>query len=78
MKLPRDIDGIIIANKLKKFGYVITRQTGSHLRLTTEDGKHHLTIPMHSPLKIGTLASILSDVSSHLKISKDEIIQKLF
>jgi predicted RNA binding protein YcfA (HicA-like mRNA interferase family) len=78
MKLPRDINGIVLANKLKKLGYVITRQTGSHLRLTSEHGEHHITIPMHSPLKVGTFASILSDVSSHLKISKDELIQKLF
>jgi len=78
MKLPRDIDGIVLANKLKKLGYIITRQTGSHLRLTTENGEHHVTIPMHSPLKVGTFSAIISEISSHLKISKDALIQKLF
>jgi len=29
MKLPRDIEGIVLANKLKKLGYIITRQTGA-------------------------------------------------
>ena len=29
-------------------GYEVTRQTGSHLRLTTEvNGEHHITIPNH-------------------------------
>jgi hypothetical protein len=28
---------------------------GSHLRLTTDqNGQHHITIPNHDPLKIGT------------------------
>ncbi|NYE57789.1 putative RNA binding protein YcfA (HicA-like mRNA interferase family) [Carboxydothermus ferrireducens DSM 11255] len=34
----------------------VTRQTGSHIRLTTTlKGEHHVTIPLHDPLKIGTL-----------------------
>ncbi len=36
MKLPRDISGEELAKLLKKFGYEITRQTGSHIRLTTK------------------------------------------
>ncbi len=35
MKLSRDIDGLILVKKLDKLGYNITRQTGSHIRLTT-------------------------------------------
>jgi len=35
MKLPRNISGAELAGALKKLGYQITRQTGSHLRLTT-------------------------------------------
>ncbi|MCX5727868.1 MAG: type II toxin-antitoxin system HicA family toxin [Nitrospirae bacterium] len=43
-----------------QLGYSVTRQTGSHLRLmTSEHGEHHLTIPLHSPLRIGTLSAIL-------------------
>jgi predicted RNA binding protein YcfA (HicA-like mRNA interferase family) len=64
MKLPRDVSGSELAKQLKVFGYQITRQTGSHLRLTTsEGGEHHLTVPRHDPLKLGTLAGILSDVA---------------
>jgi predicted RNA binding protein YcfA (HicA-like mRNA interferase family) len=62
-KLPRDIDGIELAKALKKFGYSIVRQSGSHMRLTCvkAGSSHHLTIPAHSPLKIGTLSSILDE-----------------
>ncbi len=49
MRLPRDLSGSDLAQALHKLGYSITRQTGSHLRLTThEHGEHHLTIPQHT------------------------------
>ncbi|MGC9314608.1 MAG: hypothetical protein ACP5G4_03140 [bacterium] len=49
------------------------------MRLETErNGTHTVTIPVHSPLKIGTLNSILSGVASHLKISKFELAERLF
>jgi predicted RNA binding protein YcfA (HicA-like mRNA interferase family) len=78
-KIPRNINGQDLIKKLKKFGYIPTRQTGSHIRLTTEEkGKHHITIPNHSPLRIGTLSSILTDIAFHFEISKEELIEKLF
>ncbi len=79
MKLPRDLDGEKLAKLLRKFGYEITRQTGSHMRLTTHlNGEHHITIPKHRPLKLGTLNSILKDVAEHLGISKKELMEGLF
>jgi predicted RNA binding protein YcfA (HicA-like mRNA interferase family) len=49
MRLPRDLPGSELAQALHKLGYSITRQTGSHFRLTThEQGEHHLTIPQHT------------------------------
>jgi predicted RNA binding protein YcfA (HicA-like mRNA interferase family) len=79
MKLPRDLSGDELAKFLKQFGYQITRQTGSHLRLTTQEkGQHHVTIPRHSPLRTGTLAGILADVAGHFELSREEIIQQLF
>jgi len=57
---------------------VITRQTGSHIRLTTTiNGEHHITIPAHNPLRIGTLSSIINDIANHHKISKQELIDRL-
>ena len=60
MRIPRDLGGEELARLLRRYGYEITRQTGSHLRLTTiVKGEHHITIPRHKPLKVGTLSNIL-------------------
>ena len=79
MRLPRDISGSELIKSLEVFSYVQTRQAGSHVRLTTlENGEHHITIPLTSPLRIGTLSSILSDVAKHFGVSKQEISRQLF
>jgi len=79
MRLPRDLSGADLAKALMKFGYELNHHTGSHMRLETKlNGTHTVTIPAHSPLKIGTLSSILNEVSSHLKISKSELAERLF
>ncbi len=78
-KLPRNLSGKALIKKLKKSGYRPTRQVGSHIRLTTEiNGIHHITIPDHSPIKVGTLSNILKDIAVHLEISKEELINRLF
>ena len=78
MKIPRDMSGEKLAKLLSKYGYHITRQTESHMRLTAErNGGHHITIPKNKPLKIGTLSAILNDVSEHLKVSKEDILKDL-
>ncbi|WP_372946980.1 type II toxin-antitoxin system HicA family toxin [Mariniphaga sp.] len=78
-KIPRDITGYELIKIIGKFGYQITRQTGSHIRLTTkENGIHHITVPNHNPLKIGTLSNILSDIANHFQLSKKELLEKLF
>ena len=79
MRLPRDLSGSDLAQFLRKVGYSVTRQTGSHLRLTTrEQGEHHLTIPQHTPLRVGTLSAILADVAAHFQISREELLNRLF
>ncbi|MDH7577598.1 MAG: type II toxin-antitoxin system HicA family toxin [Bacillota bacterium] len=79
MKAPRDVSGEKLAKLLARYGYRVTRQTGSHLRLTTAlGGEHHITIPLHKPLKVGTLNGILTDVATHLKISKEALVRELF
>jgi predicted RNA binding protein YcfA (HicA-like mRNA interferase family) len=46
MRLPRDLAGEELAVLLGRYGYEVTRQTGSHMRLTTtQRGEHHVTIP---------------------------------
>lgn len=79
MKIPRDLSGEDLSKHLKPYGYTVTRQTGSHLRLTTElNGQHHITIPNHDPLKIGTLSSIIADVAQHFNKTKEEMLRQLF
>ena len=36
MKIPRDLSGSELIKRLKKLGYTPTRQSGSHIRLTTK------------------------------------------
>jgi predicted RNA binding protein YcfA (HicA-like mRNA interferase family) len=79
MRLPRDLSGADFAKALEKVGYRVTRQTGSHMRLTIRSvPEHHVTIPAHDPLKIGTLAAILGDVCAHLKVDREELVRRLF
>ncbi len=80
MKLPRDVSGEELARLLGKYGYKTTRQTGSHLRLTTtlKGREHHITIPRHSPLKIGTMSGILKDVASYLEFTYQQLVDELF
>jgi predicted RNA binding protein YcfA (HicA-like mRNA interferase family) len=79
MKLPRDISGRQLAKALRVFGYATTRQTASHMRLTTlEQGQHHLTIPDHPSLRIGTLSAILSAVAEHFGTTRENVAERLF
>ncbi len=79
MRMPRDIGSGDLIKLLKQFGYDVTRQTGSHIRLTTEqNGQHHITIPNHDPIKIGTLSAILADVATHFKKTKEDLLVELW
>ena len=79
MRLPRDLSGDDLAKALADLGYRVTRQTGSHLRLTTlEGGEHHLTIPRHAALRVGTLAALLLDVARHFALTREELAERLF
>ena len=79
MRLLRDLSGAELVKALARIGYRVTRQTGSHIRVTTDTPtQHHVTVPAHDPLKLGTLLGILSDISAHLKISRDELQQRIF
>jgi len=79
-KIPRDISGRELAQLLDKYEYEIKRETGSHMRLVSEiRGKEHkITIPDHSPIKIGTLNNILNDLADYLKIDKKVLLDELF
>ena len=79
MKLPRDLAGAELVKGLEKVGYVVTRQRSSHIRLTTQrHGEHHVTVPNHDSLRVGTLAGILADVAEHLGVDRDSLLEQMF
>lgn len=78
MRLPRDLTGAQLVRALGKLDYQPTRQTGSHVRLTCESpAQHHVTVPLHDPLRIGTLAAILAAVAVAHGLTRDELQQKI-
>ena len=80
MKLPRDLGGDELALVLTRYGYSVTRQVGSHIRLTThiKGPENHITIPKHKPLKVGTLSNILKGVAEYLEIDREVLLNQLF
>jgi predicted RNA binding protein YcfA (HicA-like mRNA interferase family) len=79
MKLPRDVSGARLVKALSLLGYRVSRQSGSHIRLSCEQPKqHHVTIPDHDFLRIGTLAAILGDIAAHHGMTRDALVEKLF
>ena len=79
MKLPRNLDGEVLAKRLDRIGFQRLHQTGSHIicRYTSTEFSHTEPIPKHSPLKVGTLASILRRIADKLGIDRNELLKKL-
>jgi predicted RNA binding protein YcfA (HicA-like mRNA interferase family) len=79
MRLPRDLSGAELAHRLQRLGYESTRQIGSHVRLTSlVRGEHHVTVPNHDCLRVGTLSAVLGAVAAHHGISRDDLLELLF
>ena len=79
MKVPRNVDASELINLSRRYGYSVTRQTGSHVRLSKklDEGEHSITIPNHKPIKIGTLQSIVKDVCLVNSIDENEFYRQL-
>jgi len=46
--------------------------------MTTESpSQHHVTVPAHDPIRLGTLSAILADVAEHQKISREALLMRL-
>jgi predicted RNA binding protein YcfA (HicA-like mRNA interferase family) len=78
--LPRDLSGHELIRLLRRYGYESTRQLGSHIRLQSNirGYVHHVTVPDHKTLRLGTLSAILSDVADYLDIERSKLEQELF
>jgi predicted RNA binding protein YcfA (HicA-like mRNA interferase family) len=78
VRIPRDLNGSKLVKALHALGYERVRQDGSHLRLTTQQGgQHHVTVPNHNPIKLGTLTGILKAVAAHHKLTLEDLVRKL-
>ncbi len=79
MKLPRDLSGATLIKLLvREFGYRRINQVGSHVILETDTPRsHRLSIPDHSPLRVGTLNSILRAVASAQNVDREDILNHL-
>ena len=78
MRLPRDVSGPRLVAALRRLGYGARRQRGSHVRVTTyHNGEHHEVIPMHHPIKVKTLSSVLKSVAQHHEMSVEELLNEL-
>ncbi|MBI5683486.1 MAG: type II toxin-antitoxin system HicA family toxin [Verrucomicrobia bacterium] len=78
MKTPLDCDAPRLVRALRRLGYEPVRQTGSHIRLVKSgEASHHITIPDHSPIKVGTLHSILKEVATHHRLSVEQFLERL-
>ena len=64
-----------VINALKRDGWVVVRQKGSHIRLHKHTAKEILkiTIPAHNPIKRSTLSHILK----HSKLSVNKLNELL-
>jgi predicted RNA binding protein YcfA (HicA-like mRNA interferase family) len=56
----------------------VIRQKGSHVRLRHEGPPAHaITVPLHNPLKAGTLHGILAEVAEMRSITIESIADSL-
>jgi len=78
VKIPRDCDGAGLTRTLRRLGYEMQRQTGSHMQLTTRvGGEHHLSVPNHRPLKVGMLNALLKDVAAHHGLDIEALLKEI-
>jgi predicted RNA binding protein YcfA (HicA-like mRNA interferase family) len=78
MKLPRDVSGAQLIKALRVLGYEVSRQRGSHIRVTTQrDGEHHEAVPNHSPIKPGLLSGIIKSIAAHHRMKPEDLLHLL-
>ena len=79
MKLPRNVNGSTLVTHLERhWRYTFVRQTGSHVRIRTDHpSEQFITVPLHRPLKAGTLAAIVKQVAAHKRVEIEEVLSTL-
>jgi len=79
MRSPKDVNARDLIKVLGRYGYVVIRQEGSHIRMgkTVSDKTHKVTIPNHNPMKIGTFQRIVKEVCLFNGLSINEFYSQL-
>ena len=78
MKFPRGVSADRLIRVLEKAGYEVIRQKGSHVRLRHQGPPAHtITVPLHNPLKTGTLHGILAEVAGARSITIESLSESL-
>lgn len=55
------VSGERLIKALRREGWEVVRQRGSHVRLKKPGRRHALVVPLHREIRRGTLAGILRD-----------------
>jgi predicted RNA binding protein YcfA (HicA-like mRNA interferase family) len=71
VKLPRDVSGPEAVRALRRLGFTVTRQDGSHIRMSKAE--RHVTVPNHRTLVPKTLRSILRQAGITLEEFADNL-----
>jgi predicted RNA binding protein YcfA (HicA-like mRNA interferase family) len=78
MKLPRSVSADSLIRALERVGYEFIRQRGSHVRLRHPGPPvHTITVPLHNPMKTGTLHGILAEVALMRSLPIDSLSKLL-
>ena len=72
-KLP-SVTGKEVVSLLKKLGFIVERQRGSHVFLRHDDGRATV-VPIHSGEAIGP--GLLSKILRDVEMTKDELLKIL-
>ena len=71
MKLPRDLSGSQVVKALKRLGFTVGHQVGSHIRLSKNGLR--VTVPNHASLLPATLKSVLRQANITIEELMDRI-----
>jgi hypothetical protein len=42
------------------------------------NGEHHVTLPVHKELRVGTLSAVLTDIAEHLDMERNDLVAALY